>query len=350
MKRNSLFLIIVLLIMSGCNDDPAVPEETPGSLPDNYVSAIFINSDGVKYFATNKGLASFNGNKWTVYHDNQKIITEVIHDFDFEQTTSGAELWMGTNKGVNVVYMPIDAVSGATTYTESNTQTLFPGEPGLVGDSVFVVKVDGKNIRWFGTNNGLSAFHGSKWPGINNNTYYNSGFFADNQITSIDYSGDTIYIATKGGGVARMVNKSVDAITAASPFEIPWSQLPSNNVLSVFTDGSTQWYGTDEGLAKHTGTEAKKNWQSYFQQDGLISNVIQCINKDLIGNMWFGTPSGVSVFNGTQWTSYTKSDGLVGNNVLCIAVDLDGSLWFGTDSGISHFEGNTWTNYITSEL
>lgn len=350
MNKICVFLIIVLFIVSGCKDDPALPEEIPGSLPDNYVNAIFINSDGVKYFATKKGLASFDGNKWTAYHDNQKIVTEAIHDLDFEQNTSGADLWMGTNQGVNVAYLPIDAVSGATTYTQSNTQALFPGEPGLAGDSVLVVKVDGKNIRWFGTSNGLSAFHGNKWPVINNSSYYNSGFFAENQITSIDYSGDTVYIATLGGGVARMVNTTVDAITAASPFEIPWSQLPSNNVLSVFTDGSTQWYGTDEGLAKHSGTEAKKNWQSYFQQDGLISNVIQCINRDLTGKMWFGTPSGISVFDGSQWISYTKSDGLIGNNVLCIAVDLDGSLWFGTDSGVSHFESGTWRNYITSEL
>lgn len=349
MRKILLFLSIVLIFISGCKDDPVAPEKLPGSLPDNYINDIFINTDGLIYFATKKGLASFDGNKWTVYRDNQKIITEVIHDLDYEQTTSGVELWMGTTKGVNVASMPIDAVSGATTYTQSNTQTLFPGEPGLSGDSVFVVKIDDRNIRWFGTSNGLSAFQDNKWPVINNISYYNSGFFADNQITSIDYSGDTIYIATLGGGVARMVSNSVDAITAASPFEIPWSQLPSNNVLSVFTDGSTQWYGTDEGLAKHSGTEAKKNWLSFFQQDGLISNVIQCINKDLSGKMWFGTPSGIAVFDGSQWISYTKSNGLVGNNVLCIAVDLDGSLWFGTDSGVSHLEGSKWTNYVASE-
>lgn len=343
MKDYFVTLFTLLFLFIGCRKEPI--QEDSESLPDNYISAIFVNSDGVKYFATKNGLASFDGTTWTVYHSNPKIITNAVHAIGFEQTTYGPELWLATNNGVNVASLPIDAVSEATTYTESNTQTLFPDGPGLAGDSVFVVKIDGKNIRWFATNGGLSAFYGSQFPEINYRSFYKSGFFDNNRITSFDYSGDTLYIGTKGGGVARMVSSSVDAITAASPYEIPWSALPSDNVLSVFTDGSIQWYGTDEGLARHTGNQAKQNWDSFYEQDGLISNVVQCIQKDKDGNMWFGTPSGVSKFNGTDWESFTQQDGLVNNNVLCIAVDLDGSLWFGTVNGVSHFNGTIWKNY-----
>jgi ligand-binding sensor domain-containing protein len=337
------YLILIIFIFTGCKNDPVIKD--PESLPDNYIHAIFVNSDGVKYVATNRGLASFDGLNWAVYHSNPKITIEAIHDIGFEQTTYGTELWLGTNYGVNVASLPIDEVSGATTYTEDNTKTLFPDGPGLAGDSVFVVEIDEKNIRWFGTNGGLSVFSGNKWPEINHGNQYTTAFFVHNRITSFDHSGDTLYIGTNGGGVARMVNSSVDAISAASPYEIPWSALPSDNVFSVFIDGSVQWYGTDEGLAKHTGIEAKANWESYYEKDGLINNTVQCIQKDKEGNMWFGTPSGVSRFDGSSWESFTKQDGLAAGNVLCIAVDLDGSLWFGTDNGLSHFDGNTWTSY-----
>lgn len=343
MKYSFIIPGILFFLFYACKEDP-VPEETE-TLPDNYINAIYIHSDGVKYFATKRGLASFDGMIWTVFHNNPKIITETIHDIGFEQSTYGPELWLGTNKGVNVASMPVDAVSGATTYTESNTKDLFPDGPGLAGDSVFVVKIDEKNIRWFGTSEGISAFQGNQWAEINLGNNYNSGFFVANTITAFDYTGDTLYIGTKGGGVARMVSSSVDAITAASPYEIPWSALPSDNVLSVYTDGSVQWYGTDEGLAKHSGIQAKSNWESFYEQDGLVSNVVQCIQKDKDGNMWFGTPSGVSKFNGTDWESFTQQDGLVNNNVLCIAVDLDGSLWFGTVNGVSYFDGATWKSY-----
>ena len=346
MKYCFLILVSFLVVLNSCKENEVPEPEIPESLPDNYVSAIFVNSDGVKYFATKKGLASFDGSKWKVYNENPNITVESITDLGFEKTSSGDELWLATNKGVNVAAMPVDATSGATTYTKSNTQTLFSGGEPLAGDSVFKVKVDNKNIRWFGTNGGLSAFQGSKWPKINLGYHYSISFFKDNRITGIDYNGDTIYIATKGGGVARMVAKNVDAITAASPYEIPWSQLPSPNVLCVFTDGSTQWYGTDEGLARHKGTQAKLNWESFYVTDGLVHHTVQCINKDLSGKMWFGTPSGVTVFNGTQWKSYTKTDGLVDNNVLCISIDLDGTLWFGTAKGVSAFDGTKFTNYI----
>lgn len=344
--RKFIYVLMAALFFTGCKEDNLPPQDEPDSLPDNYVSAIYVNSDGVKYFATKKGLACFDGSKWKVFKDNPKVTVETINDLGFEKTSSGDELWLATNKGVNVTSIPVDATSGATTYTKNNTLALFPGGETLAGDSVFNVKIDNKNIRWFGTNGGLSAFQGSKWPKINFGYHYNSNFFRDNRITGIDFSGDTIYIATKGGGVARMVAKNVDAITAASPYEIPWSMLPSQNVLCVFTDGSAQWYGTDEGLARHTGTQAKLNWESFYVTDGLISNIVQCINKDLSGKMWFGTPSGVTVFDGSQWKSYTKTDGLVDNNVLCIAIDLDGKIWFGTSNGVSVFDGTKFTNYI----
>jgi ligand-binding sensor domain-containing protein len=343
MKLIFFYSFILLVLFSGCEKEPSPVESE--SLPHNYVSAIYIHTDGTKYFATKKGLAGFDGTKWTVYHSNPKISSLEINDMAHENGINGHELWLGTNSGANVASLPIDALSGATTYTESNTQTLFPEGPGLAGDSVFVVMVDGNNIRWFGTNNGLSAFHGNQFPDINYRTFYNSGFFGSNRITSFDSAGDTLYIGTKGGGVARMVSSNVDAITAASPYEIPWSALPSNNVLSVYTDGAIQWYGTDEGLAKHSGTQAKLNWESYYEEDGLVNNTVQCILKDNQGIMWFGTPEGVSRYDGSTWESFTEADGLTGNNVLCMVADADGSIWFGTDNGVSHLSGTTWTNY-----
>lgn len=337
------FLGIQLFLFYGCKEDPA-PTETE-TLPDNYVKAIYVSDDGVKYFATNRGLASFDGLIWTVYHSNPKITSQVINDISFEENSYGEELWLGTNNGVTVATLPIDAVSGATTYTAGNTQTLFPEDPNLAGDSVLVVATDEKNIRWFGTNGGLSTFHGNQFPDIDYLSFYSPGFFEQNRITSFSSTGDTMFIGTIGGGVARIVSSSPDAITAASPYEIPWSALPSNNILSVFTDGTTQWYGTDEGLARHTGFQAKMNWESFYQQDGLVNNRVQCIGKDSGGNMWFGTPAGVTKFDGSSWESYTTSEGLVSNNVLCIAVDTGGSMWFGTDNGISHFDGDSWVSY-----
>lgn len=343
MRNYLIFTLAGFLAITGCKEDE-VPEQQV-SLPDNHVRAIIISDSNEKYFATNKGLASFDGIKWKIYPDNPKVTTKIIRDLGFEITAQGPEIWLGTNEGVNVASLPIDAVSGATTYTQSNTSELFPDETPLAGDTILTITIDDENKRWFGTNNGLSVFQGNKWPAINYKNIYSKAFFSTYKISSIGYVNDTAYIGTLGGGVARMVSNEVDAITAASPYEIPWSMLPSNNVLAVFTDGSTQWYGTDEGLARHTGTDAKANWESFYEQDGLVNNQVQCIVKDLNGIMWFGTSAGLTSFDGDSWKSYTTSDGLAGNNILSMAADSDGSLWIGTDNGVSHFNGTVWVNY-----
>lgn len=343
MKNYLIFILTGLLAITGCKEDELPVQQV--SLPDNHVSAIIISDTNEKYFATNKGLASFDGIKWKIYPDNPKVTTKIIRDLGFEITAQGPEIWIGTNEGINVASLPIDAVSGATTYTRTNTKVIFPEGNTLESDTILTITIDDQNKRWFGTNSGLSVFHGNKWPAINYKNIYSQAFFSTNKISSISYINDTVYIGTIGGGVARMVSDDIDAITAASPYEIPWSMLPSNNVLAVFTEGSVQWYGTDEGLARHTGTGAKTNWESFYEEDGLINNRVQCITKGSNNLMWFGTASGLTSFDGDTWKSYTTSDGLAGNNILCMAVDTDGSLWIGTDNGVSHFNGAAWVNY-----
>jgi ligand-binding sensor domain-containing protein len=345
MKKITLLAIVSSLFFTGCRDINDDPQDIPDGLPGNIVNAIYITGDGLRYFATDRGLASFDGSVWTVHHDNPKVTTGTINDLAFELTSYGPEFWLATNKGLNVVVLPVDATSGATTYTRQNTADLFPGQPGLAGDSIFAARVDDRNIRWFGTDGGLSAFRGNKWPAINPGNHYHPQFFIRNRVSSIDYSNDTVYIGTMGGGVARMIAADADAITGASPYEIPWSMIPSDNITAVLTDGSTQWYGSDAGVAKHVGTEAKDNWTLYFESDGLANNYVNCIIKDAAGTIWFGTRGGVSSFDGDTWTSYRQGDGLAGNNVLSIAVDFDGSLWFGTDNGVSWFDGSEWVTY-----
>ncbi len=345
MKNIYLLVLFAAIIISGCKDD-VVPERLQ-SLPDNHINAIHIDSDGIKYFATNKGLASFDGTIWKVIHDNPKITQGIINDLAFEITDNGPELWVATFQGVNVATLPVDASSGVTTYTEENTATLFPGQATMKGDSVTIIEVDNKYYRWFGTNKGLAVFKGNKWPSIQMGNHYPAEFFTINRVTSAASVNDTMYLGTNGGGVARFRTNDVDAVTAASPLEIPWSMLPSNNILSVFIDGAIRWFGTDEGLAKHWGKNAKKGWEQFYVSDGLLSNRIQCINKDTDGNLWIGTPEGLSVFDGTGWTGYTVNDGLAGNDVRCIEVDIDGTLWIGTTKGVSHFNGNSWVSYTT---
>ena len=77
----------------------------------------------------------------------------------------------------------------------------------------------------------------------------------------------------------------------------------------------------------------EQNWIAYKTTEGLAFNMVNSIAIDAKGNKWFGTPGGVSKFDGTNWINYTTADGLADNRVYFIAIDAQGNKWFGTYFG-----------------
>nr|MBC8248331.1 hypothetical protein [Anaerolineales bacterium] len=98
-------------------------------------------------------------------------------------------------------------------------------------------------------------------------------------------------------------------------------------------------------------------WTTYNTSDGLAADYVMSIAMDAEGNKWFGTTSGVSVFDGENWTTYDMSDGLAHKHVNAIAIDEEGNKWFGTSNWVSKFDDggtphdkndDTWTTYDSS--
>ncbi len=87
---------------------------------------------------------------------------------------------------------------------------------------------------------------------------------------------------------------------------------------------------------------------NFTTADGLISDAINCVAVNNNDNIWLGTSSGISKFDGVNWTNYTTTDGLVNDNVKTI-VATSGNIWAGTDFGVSKFDGSTWTTYTTAD-
>ena len=57
--------------------------------------------------------------------------------------------------------------------------------------------------------------------------------------------------------------------------------IPSDNVLSVFVGkNGAKWFGTDMGVAMHTGSNTLENWSVYTMEEGLINDIVQSIGSD----------------------------------------------------------------------
>jgi ligand-binding sensor domain-containing protein/CheY-like chemotaxis protein/nitrogen-specific signal transduction histidine kinase len=90
-------------------------------------------------------------------------------------------------------------------------------------------------------------------------------------------------------------------------------------------------------------------WRTYTYLDGLADNYVNVIEGDATGRIWFGTLTGLSVFDGRAFTTFTRKDGLVSNWVYTIYPDAEGTLWIGTEDGLSRYDGKTFTNFTAQD-
>lgn len=303
--------------------------------------AAAVDNSNVKWFVTEQGIVSYNNKKWTLHSKNKKVGTQDLKGFAFEANPNGQELWIASPRGVTVASLPVDATTGATTYHTGNTP--------ILSNNVVRVAVGKSPMRWFGTDKGISAFRNNLWLKPDYAEMYPEDMFSDFPITSMatNPEGDTVYAGTKGAGVVRVLKNEVDGITGASVYA-QWGPilLPSDNVYCVLiTSDNTQWFGTDKGVARHTGNLTLENWTVFKTEDGLIDNFVQAIAATHSGNIWAGTKKGISVFDGSVWFPLTTEEGLASNNVLSIAVDKDGIVWIGTDNGVTSYNRGVISNY-----
>lgn len=101
----------------------------------------------------------------------------------------------------------------------------------------------------------------------------------------------------------------------------------------------------------YVNVNAQVTFTNYTTIDGLADDFVcggVCVDQN--NDVWFGTQSGVSKFDGTTWTTFTTVNGLVDNYITCIAYDnTNDIIWIGTNNGISEYDGNSFVNYTTTE-
>jgi ligand-binding sensor domain-containing protein len=310
-----------------------------GIMAKRFYSSIADNNN-IVWFLTESGIISFNGSTWKL-HNNPGIGSKELKQLSFVSSPNGQEIWVSGPAGAIMVAPPIESNSAVITYTSANSK--------IASDSV-VATSGNKDFRWIGTDKGIFALWNNAW--LKNDYYekYPEDIFKFYPISSLAANprGDSLYVGTIGGGVMRFYkNPDIDAISGASEFAV-WGPIiiPSDSVYSVFiaADG-TKWFGTNMGAAKHVGNNTLDGWEVYNTKSGLAGNMVQAINADSKGNVYFGTTNGLSVLNGSKWTTYRVENGLASNNILSIAVDRNDVVWLGTDNGVTSLKNGFMTSY-----
>jgi ligand-binding sensor domain-containing protein len=305
------------------------------------VNAVTVDHENTKWFNTDSGIVSFDGENWKLYDDHELLPGQHVKSLTFIADPEGPALWIASPRGATVARLPLDEQNLAVTYNSENTS--------LLSNDVLDIAAGENSICWIGTARGVSALRRDKWLNPDYEMHYPESVFELFPITSMatNSEGDTCYVGTAGGGIVRIYRDNLDGISGASVYA-QWGpiDLPTDRILSVLIAGDgTKWFGTEEGVARHTGEETLDNWTVFATDEGLIDNYVQAICEDIHGNIWFGTPAGLSVFDGSSWASYTTDNGLASNNILSMARDKNGVVWIGTDAGINSYENGKFSSY-----
>jgi len=327
--RLALVSGLIVFLVASCKPD----DENDTSIEGKVVRSIYIDPLGTKWFATEKGVSSYDGKTWVNYNDKDGLPASDFNDLAPSSVPNTNILWLASTKGSVMTELADGVIMIQTTYTTDNSD--------LRSDTVFAIASDQHGYTWIGTNKGLNCIKdNADWITQEKDVF-------SLPITRIGSSGDGWnYFATLGGGVARN-RTSVDGISAASTYEMPWAGLPSDHINALYIEPVTgnQWFGTAVGAAYHIGTETKKNWTVFNNSSGLVNDQVLSIAGDTDGGIWFGTHGGVSRLKESVWTNFTELDGLANNTVYAIAVDMDGSVWFGTSDGVSQYQLGAWITY-----
>jgi len=217
-------------------------------------------------------------------------------------------LWLGTHTGV---------------LRENGGKFESFGATNSLGH-VFSFHSTAEGAIWLAGDRGLWRFAGesvSHFTGTNG--------LPDNRAFEIRAAPDKALWVRTVRGVARYDGRSLTPFTTTNG-------LPAATYTALHVDRrGVAWVGSAQaGLAR---------WQGGgFQvltagKSGLAGNTVYTIFEDSQGDLWFGTDSGVSRFDGSAWSSLDERDGLAGDRVMAIHEDSQHGLWFGTDRGLSAY-------------
>jgi len=305
-----------------------------------FYAAVLDDNDG-KYYLSDAGIVT--GRSFTLLNAGSRIPDEHFKHLVYELSGDGPQFWIATSQGAIAASAQRDnEFNYVTSYNTTNSD--------ILSNDVLSIAVGQHQLRWFGTDKGISALSNNKWLTPDYHSLYPQVLFEYYPITTMAATrhGDSLYVGTEGGGVARVFKNNLDAISGASAYA-KWGpiEMPSDSVYSIcITKDGTQWIGTNRGVARHIGNNTIENWTVFNTDNGLVDNFVQAIATEPFGkNIWFGTKGGVSVFDGKSWTSYTIKDGLISNNILFIMTDKNGVVYLCTDNGLMTYNFGVLTCY-----
>lgn len=266
-------------------------------LPSSTVTKVVQTPDGYLWFATEEGLARFDGLEMTVF-DRTNVPELTVNEINALAVDRAGRLWIGTAGGGVVSYATGQFRREAVALQREIILTLFEAADGSV---------------WVGTENGEAAV-------LRNRLLSRYTIGEAHSVTSFAQTGDgVIWIGTVDAGLFRFDEGEILPETTTSTA----AGLAVNELLS--TEQGLLLVGTTTGLFEVVGGEAIRS--------GPSKTDVRAIVVDRDGNRWAGSRSGglIRISSSGEVQTLAAADGI--DSVESLFVDREGSLWVGTMGG-----------------
>jgi len=234
-------------------------------LADDFISSIVSDKNGGLWIGTVGGLSHLSNGAFKNYNKNNGLVDNYVNSLIFN---SKNELWIGTEDGVSKY-----AQGKFTNYSTRH---------GLSSNMIFNIFEDHNGKIWFGTQNGVSIFDEGKFYSIN------SEILENNSVFHVYENSDSNIILSTQNGLFKYDEKKIILYSVKD-------QLSTSTCnYSIEADGHL-FVGTNNGIIK-LDQNSNANDISIIKLSN-VETTVQGVFKDEMGNIWFGTVDGVTLFN-----------------------------------------------------
>lgn len=314
------------------------PLSIEDGLSESVVYCILQDSYGFMWFGTQDGLNRYDGNKFSVYkNDNEKADSICDNEVRCLIEDKYKNIWIGTENGLSKYDREKDC------FMNFKSDINIPHS--LPKNEIRKIIEDGAGNLWIGTYGGGLVFYD-----VADNLFFTCTGNGDDVsnlrdkriIDIVKDRNENLVIGTWGGGVNLYDIKSKKFIhfTLTDDEE---SNISNMRVNAVYRDReNVLWAATNNGLySKENETSAFIHYKhDTLKPSSISSDLVSSIFEDSSGNLWIGTrEKGLNLFirQSEEFICYEHKKGdptsLCNNSVYTIYEDRSGIVWIGTFGG-----------------
>jgi diguanylate cyclase (GGDEF)-like protein len=315
-------------------------------LSQSTILALFEDSQGYVWLATENGLNRYNGYNFDVHQRDRQQSSTLQDDF----------IWAVDEDNDHNIWVATDSAGIARWERDTNTWAHFlSGEAtGLSDDRTRTLRVLKDGTMLVGTRaGGLDHFDPATGRVITNfrNFDGNVATSEDDAVYTILAGGGSRYFVGTDAGLFRVDLKSREVL-AVRPDE-DTAGATAGKIRSLVRDGAGRlWVGT-KGLGI-VMLDAQGRFVAAYSHDeeepgSLSHNHVTAIRQDRNGRIWVASKGGLDLYQAAsqRFVHYRAdpqdSTSLVGTQVMSLLEDHSGLLWVGTQTrGVSIFNPRSW--------